>query len=305
MLKYMLRRLISAAITLFMIITITFFLMKAIPGHPFTSEKMPNPEIRAAMFEKYGLDKSLSQQYVQYLANFIRGDFGVSYTKAGVTVNKVIADGFPYSFIIGLISSVIVVFTGIVFGVICALRQNKPIDRFFMVIATLGATIPSFVLATGFLYIFCKKLAWVPAFGVDKITGYIGPILVIGAFPFSFITRLTRTSVLEVMQNDFIRTARSKGISETKVIFKHALRNALLPVITYIGPMFASIVTGSFVIEKVFGIPGVGNLFTTSIINRDYPLIMGITVFFAVLLVVAVFIVDVIYMVVDPRIRLD
>ncbi len=305
MLKYFLKRIVSSVITIFMIITITFFLMKAIPGNPFTDEKMPNPEIRAAMLEKYGLDKPLIEQYFVYLGNFIRGDFGVSYTRAGITVNKVIADGFPYSLAIGLYSSLIVVFAGIGFGVLCALNQNKFIDRFFMVLSTLGATIPSFVLATGFLFIFSKTLGWVPAFGVDTVAGYIGPIVVIGAFSLSFITRLTRTSLLEVQQQDYIRTARSKGISEFKVTYKHALRNALLPVITYVGPMVASIVTGSFVIEKVFGIPGVGSLFTNSIINRDYPLIMGITVFFAILLVIAVLIVDFIYVLVDPRIKLD
>ena len=305
MLKYFLKRIVSSVITIFMIITITFFLMKAIPGNPVTDEKMPNPEIRAAMLEKYGLDKPLIEQYFVYLGNFIRGDFGVSYTRAGITVNKVIADGFPYSLAIGLYSSLIVVFAGIGFGVLCALNQNKFIDRFFMVLSTLGATIPSFVLATGFLFIFSKTLGWVPAFGVDTVAGYIGPIVVIGAFSLSFITRLTRTSLLEVQQQDYIRTARSKGISEFKVTYKHALRNALLPVITYVGPMVASIVTGSFVIEKVFGIPGVGSLFTNSIINRDYPLIMGITVFFAILLVIAVLIVDFIYVLVDPRIKLD
>lgn len=305
MLKYFLKRIVSSIITIFMIITITFFLMKAIPGNPFADEKMPNPEIRAAMMEKYGLNKPVIEQYFVYLGNFIRGDFGVSYTRAGITVNKVIADGFPYSLTIGLYASLIVVFAGIGFGVMCALNQNKFIDRFFMVLSTLGATIPSFVLATGFLFIFSKTLGWVPAFGVDTVAGYIGPIVVIGAFSLSFITRLTRTSLLEVQQQDYIRTARSKGISEFKVTYKHALRNALLPVITYVGPMVASIVTGSFVIEKVFGIPGVGSLFTNSIINRDYPLIMGITVFFAILLVIAVLIVDFIYVLVDPRIKLD
>ena len=279
MLKYFIKRILSALITVFFIITITFFLMKAIPGDPFASEKMPNPEVRAAMMAKYGLDKPLLTQYLIYLGNFIRGDFGVSYTKAGITVNKVIGDGFPYSLAIGIYASLLVVFAGILFGAVCALRQNKLVDRIFMVLATIGATIPSFVLATGFLFLFSKTLGLVPSFGVDSWTGYIGPVLVIGAFPLSFITRLTRTSLLEVQQQDYIRTARSKGISEFKVIYKHAMRNALLPVVTYIGPMVASIVTGSFVIEKVFGIPGVGSLFTTSIVNRDYPLIMGITVF--------------------------
>ena len=305
MLRYVLKRIFSAVITIFFVITITFFLMKAIPGDPFTAEKMPNAEIRAAMMAKYGLDQPLFTQYITYLKNFIHGDFGVSYMKVGLTVNQVIYSGFPFSLYIGVYASVIVVVCGICGGVICALRQNKFIDRLFMVLSTLGATIPSFVLATGFLFIFSKTLGLVPAFGVDKTSGYIGPIVVIGAFSLAFITRLTRTSILEVMQQDYIRTARSKGISEFKVIYKHALRNALLPVITYIGPMVASIVTGSFVIEKVFGIPGIGNLFTNSITNRDYPLIMGITVFFAVLLVLSVLIVDIVYMFVDPRIKYE
>ena len=305
MLKYFLKRIVSSVITIFMIITITFFLMKAIPGNPFADEKMPNPEIRAAMMEKYGLNKPVIEQYFVYLGNFIRGDFGVSYTRAGITVNKVIADGFPYSLTIGLYASLIVVFAGIGFGVMCALNQNKFIDRFFMVLSTLGATIPSFVLATGFLFIFSKTLGWVPSFGVDTAAGYIGPIVVIGAFSLSFITRLTRTSLLEVQQQDYIRTARSKGISEFKVTYKHALRNALLPVITYVGPMVASIVTGSFVIEKVFGIPGVGSLFTNSIINRDYPLIMGTTIVLAALIVIMNLVGDILYKVVDPRINLE
>ena len=290
MLKYVLKRILSALVTIFFIITITFFLMKAIPGNPFAAEKMPNPEIEAAMMAKYGLDQPLWKQYIIYLGNFLRGDFG---------------DGFPFSLTIGVYASLVVVFAGILFGSVCALRQNKLIDRFFMVLSTLGSTIPSFVLATGFLFLFSKTLGLVPAFGVDEVAGYIGPVLVIGAFPLSFITRLTRTSLVEVQQQDYIRTARSKGISEFKVIYKHALRNALLPVVTYIGPMVASIVTGSFVIETVFGIPGVGQLFTDSIVNRDYPLIMGITVFFAVLLVLAVLIVDLVYVLIDPRIKLD
>ena len=305
MARYIGKRLIASAVTIFFVITITFFLMMSIPGDPFVSEKMPNAEIRAAMMAKYGLDKPLFQQYLTYLGNFLRGDFGVSYMKVGLTVNRVIAEGFPYSLFIGIYASVLVVFVGISAGVICALRQNKLIDRVFMALSTLGATIPSFVLATGFLFLFSKTLGWVPAFGVDRISGYIGPIVVIGSFSLAFITRLTRTSLLEVMQQDYIRTARSKGIPEFRVIWHHALRNALLPVITYVGPMVASIVTGSFVIEKVFGIPGIGNLFTNSIVNRDYPLIMGITVFFAVLLVIAVLIVDIVYMFVDPRIKFE
>ena len=217
MLKYVLKRILSALVTIFFIITITFFLMKAIPGNPFAAEKMPNPEIEAAMMAKYGLDQPLWKQYIIYLGNFLRGDFGVSYTKAGLTVNKVIADGFPFSLTIGIYASLVVVFAGILFGSVCALRQNKLIDRFFMVLSTLGSTIPSFVLATGFLFLFSKTLGLVPAFGVDEVAGYIGPVLVIGAFPLSFITRLTRTSLVEVQQQDYIRTEIGRASCRERV----------------------------------------------------------------------------------------
>lgn len=303
--KYIIKRILSAMLTIWFIITITFFLMKVIPGDPFSADKMPNAEIREAIFAKYGLDKPLHIQYFKYLSNFIRGDYGVSYMKQGLTVERIISDGFPYSLMIGSYASALIIIVGISMGIVCALRQNKLIDRFVMILATLGATIPSFVLATGFLYLFSSVLGWVPSFGIENPKGYIGPVLVIGAFSMSFITRLTRTSILDVMQQDYIRTARSKGISEFKVIGKHALRNALLPIVTYIGPMIASIVTGSFVIEKVFGIPGIGSLFTTSILNRDYTLIMGTTVFFAVFLVITILVVDILYVFIDPRIKYE
>ncbi len=303
--KYILKRIFSAALTILFIITITFFLMKAIPGDPFSAEKMPNAIIREAVFAKYGLDKPVYVQYFKYLSNSIRGDFGVSFTKQGLTVDRIIKDGFPYSLMIGTYSCALIIVVGILMGIVCALRQNKLIDRFVMVLSTLGATIPSFVLATGFLYLFSAALGWVPSFGIEDPKGYIGPVLVIGAFSMSFVTRLTRTSILDVMQQDYIRTARAKGISEFKVIGKHALRNALLPIVSYIGPMIASILTGSFVIEKVFGIPGIGSLFTISILNRDYTLIMGTTVFFAIFLVLTVLVVDILYVFIDPRIKYE
>ena len=303
--KYITKRIFYSIITIWCIITITFFLMKIIPGNPFAAEKMPNPAVKAAINEQYGFDKPLYVQYAKYLGNFVRGDFGVSYQKAGVTVNKIIGDGFPYSLTIGACASCLVVIVGISMGIASALRQNRLVDRFVMVLSTLGSTIPSFVLATGFLYLFSKTLGWVPAFGLEQATGYIGPVLVIGAFSMAFVTRLTRTSILEVLQQDYIRTARSKGLSEFRVIVKHALRNALLPVVTYVGPMIASIVTGSFVVEKVFGVPGIGKLFTESIINRDYTMIMGITTFFAVFLVITVLVVDLAYVLIDPRIKYE
>ena len=211
--------------------------------------------------------------------------------------------GFPYSLAIGIWASLVILGFGIFFGIIAALRQNKFVDRVLMVLSTLGATIPSFVFATGFLYLFSKILGWVPSFGVNSWKGYIGPVIVSALFSLAYVVRLTRTSTLDVLNQDYIRTARAKGLPEWKVLGKHALRNALLPVVTYIGPMFAALITGSFVVEKVFGIPGIGNLFTNSILNRDYTLIMGITVFFSVILVICILVVDILYVLIDPRIK--
>lgn len=303
--RYILRRVISSIITIWFIMTLTFVLMNAIPGDPFVSERAMTPQVKEAIYAKYGLNKSLPEQYVTYLKNYLTGDFGVSFKKIGVTTEQIIKDGFPYSLEIGAYASVLIIVFGVGFGIVAALRQNKLTDRVLMFLSTLGSTVPSFVFATGYLYIFSRVLGWAPSFGGGSFKHYIGPSICIGMFSLAYVTRLTRTSILDVLQQDYIRTARAKGLSEGVVIIKHALRNALLPVITYLGPMIAGIITGSFVIEKVFGIAGIGSLFTTSILARDYTMIMGITVFFAIFLVIAVFIVDMLYVVVDPRIQYD
>lgn len=305
MAKYIVKRIISAIITIWFIMTLTFILMNSIPGDPMSMGKALQPEVEAAVKAKYGLDKPLIEQYITYLKNYSQGDFGVSFQKVGLTTNRIIADGFPYSLIIGGWSSLFIIVVGIGFGIISALKQNKIPDRIMMIVSTLGATVPSFVFATLFLYIFNRKLGWVPSFGVGTWKHYIGPVLCIGMFSLAYVTRLTRTSVLDVLQQDYIRTARAKGLSEGVVIIKHALRNALIPVVTYLGPMIAGLITGSFVVEKVFGIAGIGSLFTTSITNRDYTLIMGITVFFGVFIVIATLIVDILYVFIDPRIKYD
>ena len=305
MIRYIVNRVIAALVTIWFIRTLTFFLMNAIPGDPFASEKMADPLLIQAMKEKYGLDKPLAFRYVKYINDYVHGDFGVSFTKTGITTNDIIAAGFPYSLAIGVWASALVIVAGIVLGIVAALRQNKPSDRFLMLLSILGATIPSFVFATGFLLLFSKTLGWTPAYGVAQWKGYIGPVVVSALFPLAFVVRLMRTSMLDVLHQDYIRTARAKGLSEFKVLGKHALRNAVLPVVTYLGPMFAALITGSFVVEKVFGIPGIGNLFTNSILNRDYTMIMGITVFFAMLLVVCVLVVDILYVIIDPRISYE
>ncbi len=306
--RYILNRIFSAIITIWFIMTITFFLMHAIPGDPFSASAGNNqssPEIIAALNEKYGLDQPLYIQYVRYISNFLHGDLGLSYKRKGVSITDMIGAGFPYSGAIGLYASGFVIFTGGLMGIVAALRQNHVSDRIIMVISTLGATIPGFVFATMFLYIFSKKLGLVPAFGVPNMKGYIGPVICVGVFSLSFLTRLMRTSVLDVLQQDYIRTVRAKGLPEYKVIGKHVLKNSLIPVVTYIGPMIAGIITGSFVIEKVFGIPGIGYVFTSSILDRDYTIIMGMTVFLATLLVISVLIVDIVYVLIDPRIKLN
>ena len=303
MLRYIIKRVISAIVTIWFIMTLTFILMKAIPGDPFASEKMADPVIIENIKAKYGLDKPLIEQYGKYLYDYAHGDFGISYMKKGLTTNDIISAGFPYSLRIGIWASVMVLALGIFFGIIAALRQNKIVDRVLMILATLGATIPSFVFATGFLFMFSKILGWVPSFGVDNWKGYIGPVVVSALFSLAYVVRLMRTSTLDVLSQDYIRTARAKGLPEWRVLGKHVMRNAILPVVTYIGPMFAALITGSFVVEKVFGIPGIGNLFTNSILNRDYTLIMGITVFFAVILVICILVVDILYVLIDPRIK--
>ena len=303
--RFFIKRVALALLTLFFIMTLTFVLMHAIPGDPFDAQNIQRAEIREAMYAKYGLDKPVFEQYVKYMTDFVRGDFGISYQKTDTSVNEIIATGAPYSMTIGICASVLIVVIGVTAGVVAALRHNRIADRTLMILATIGATIPSFVIASGFLYIFSSKLGWVPSFGVGTWKHYIGPVISVSVFSIAFISRLARTSVLEEMGKDYIRTARAKGTPEALVITRHALRNAMIPVVTYVGQMVAGIVTGSFVVEKVFGMPGIGYLFTESILNRDYTAIMGITVFFSVLLIISILIVDMLYVLIDPRIKYD
>ena len=305
MIRYILKRVVAALITIWFIMTLTFVLMYAIPGSPISTEKVYDVALQQALEEKFGLNKPLHERYVKCLVDYAHGDFGISYLKIGLTTNEIIASGFPYSLRIGIYASGLIVLFGIAAGILAALRQNRFVDRFLMVLSTLGSTIPSFVFATLYLFLFSKILGLVPAFGVKPWTGYIGPVLVTSVFSMAFVTRLMRTTMIEELNQDYIRTARAKGISEFKVVAKHAMRNAILPVVTYVGPMIAMVVTGSFVIEKVFGIPGIGSLFTSSVLTRDYTLIMGITVFFSVFLVFCTLVVDILYVFVDPRIKYE
>ncbi len=304
MFKYSLKRIVSMLITLFLIATITFILMRSIPGGPFTSERALTPEIEKALAEKYNLDAPLWEQYLDYMGDLARGDLGVSFKKKGVTVNEIIIKTFPASAQIGALAVVLILVIGIPLGVLSALKQNHAIDYVIMIIATIGVTIPSFVIGTFIMYIFGEKLAWIPAGGLESWKSYIGPVIALGGFSIAYVTRLTRSSMLEVLRQDYIRTARANGLSKLRVIGKHALKNALIPVVTYVGPMVASILTGSFVVEKIFAVPGMGKYFVESVSSRDYTVIMGLTIFYAAIYIVMVFIVDIAYAYIDPRIKI-
>jgi oligopeptide transport system permease protein len=302
--NYYIKRFFSMIVTLFLIVTITFFLMRAIPGGPFTREKPLPAEIIARLEAKYNLDAPLSEQYFDYMKGLLTFDLGPSYRILGMSVNEMISNGFPTSAKIGGLACILIIIAGIPIGIISALKANSLIDYSVMFLATLGVTLPSFVLATGFIYIFAIQLDWVDATGLASPGSYIGPVLALSGYSLSFVARLSRSSELEVLQQDYIRTARANGISEFKVIMKHGLKNSLIPVVTYVGPMIASILVGSFVVETMFNLPGIGTYFVAAVQNRDYTVIIGMTVFYAMFYVVAVFLVDIAYSFIDPRIKL-
>jgi oligopeptide transport system permease protein len=305
MLKYILKRLVSSIITIWFVITVTFFLMHAIPGGPFTSDRKLPPAVEQNLDAKYGLNKPLVVQYETYLVNLVHGDLGDSMTTIGLTVNQVISQSFPYSLSVGICAILFSLLIGLVLGIIAALQQGKFLDNFCMIISTLGVAVPSMILAPVLIYVFAVKLGVLPAVGLDTPSNYIMPAIALGSYYMAFIARLVRSSLVEVVRQDYIRVARAKGLSKSKIVLKHALRNSLIPLITYLGPITAGVLTGSFVIETVFGIPGIGREFVQSISNRDYTTILGVTVFFCTFLIAANFIVDLLYVVVDPRIKLD
>lgn len=303
MLKYVVKRVFLAIITLLIICAITFFAMNAIPGGPFDGEKAISEEVRAALERRYNLDKPVPEQFVLYMKKLLHGDFGIS-LKTGREIKTVIGESFVVSAKLGGMAVVVAVILGVIFGSIAALTRNHLPDRLIIFFSTLLTSLPSFVLGTLLLLVFCVKLGWIPVWSVDN-RNYVLPVISLAAYPMAYITRLTKTSMLDVMGQDYVRTARAKGVSTLKVIFKHTLRNALIPVITYVGPMTASILTGSLVVEQIFTIGGLGAKFVDGITNRDYTLIMGTTIFLAVLMVTVNLITDIVYKLIDPRIKLD
>lgn len=304
-LLYILKRILLALLTVWVVITVTFFVMRAVPGGPFLSEKAVSEAAQKALEAKYGLDKPLMEQYLTYLKDIVtKFDFGPSIKLRGRQVIDVIMDGMKTSVKLGLIAAVIALFSGIVLGSVAALRRNKLIDKIIMVITTAFVSMPSFIMGTLLLLIFAVKLGVVPANG-ETAKGLVMPIITLSLYPMAYITRLTRSSMLDVLGQDYIRTAKAKGVAPMKIIFGHALKNSLIPVITYFGPMLAYIVTGSLVVEQIFAVPGIGRAFVSSITGRDYPLIMGTTIVLAVLIVCLNLVSDILYTVVDPRINLE
>jgi oligopeptide transport system permease protein len=304
MISYLAKKAGILLFSLFLVTTLTFFLMHAIPGDPFVQDKAIPEEILKALHKHYGLDQPLWTQYVKYLDGILHFEFGPSFKYEGRTVNSIIADGFPVSCILGLEAMILSVAGGIVLGSIAALNHLRWQDQLTMVLAVIGISVPSFILASFLQYLLAMKLDLLPVARWGSFAQTIMPALALAALPMAFIARMTRSNMIEVMQQDYILTAKSKGLNAFQIIYRHVTRNALLPVVTYLGPLAAAVLTGSFAIEKIFGIPGLGQWFVTSITNRDYTVIMGTTIFYSAILMLAVFVVDLLYCLIDPRIQL-
>ena len=304
-LLYILKRILIAIVTVWVVITITFFVMRLVPGGPFIGEKATSAEVRAQLESKYGLDKPVMEQYTTYLKGIVtQFDFGPSLKQRGRQVIDVLADGFAVSAKLGITAAIFALILGVGLGAVAALKRNKLVDKFIMVLTTAMVSMPSFIMGIFLLMLFSIKLGVLPANG-DAEGGLILPVVTLMLYPMAYITRLTRSSMLDVLGQDYIRTAKAKGVSNRDIILKHALKNSLIPVITYFGPMLAYIVTGSLVVEKIFAVPGIGRAFVNSITGRDYPLIMGTTIILAALIVIMNLVSDILYKIADPRITLE
>lgn len=303
-LLYIFKRLALAVLTVFVVITVTFFVMHAVPGGPFLSEKAISPAALEALEKKYGMDQPVYRQYFTYLTDVVtRLDFGPSLKQRGRMVAELILEGLQVSARLGLLAAAAAVALGLLLGSYAALHRNGFVDKLIMIITTAFVSMPSFIMGTLLLLIFAVYWMLVPANGT-MAGGQILPVVTLALYPTAYITRLTRSSMLDVLGQDYIRTARAKGVPKIKLIFGHALKNAVSPVITYLGPMIANIVTGSLVVERIFAVPGIGRTFVSAITDRDYPVIMGTTIVLAVLVVVMNLLSDLLYKAVDPRISL-
>lgn len=304
MLNYIFKRLVYIVLALFLIITATFFLMKLAPGSPFASERELPPAIEQQLNAKYGLDNPWYIQYTDYLVSSFTFDFGESMKYKGRSVNDMITEGFPVSLVLGIEAMILAIGFGVLFGVISSLYHNRFPDYVSTVIAILGISVPSFILAGLLQYYLSFKVGWFPVTGWKGFIYTVLPATAIAFTHVGFIAKLTRSSMLEQTSSEYVKLARAKGLGKWTIVFKHTLRNALLPVVTYLGPLSAGVLTGSFIIEQIFAIPGIGRHFVQSITNRDYTTIMGVTVFYSIILLFAVLIVDILYSFIDPRIKL-
>jgi oligopeptide transport system permease protein len=300
---FLIKRLIQGLIVLWVVATLTFILLRLAPGGPFDRERKLPPEVLANIEAKYHLDEPLSRQYLRYLAGILHLDLGPSYKYLDRGVKEIISDTLPTSVLLGLLALVFALMVSFPTGLIAAYFRNSWIDRFALLTATLGISVPNFILGALLIWLFALQLGWLQAGRWDSAASMILPTVTLGAAPAAYIAALLRSTLIEALGDDFIRTARAKGLRESTVLFKHALRNSLLPVLTVMGPLTAALLTGSFVVEYVFAIPGMGRFFITAVTDRDYPLIMGVTLVYTALLVAANFLVDLCYAYVDPRIR--
>lgn len=306
MLKYILKRILAGVVSLFVLITVTFFMMHAMPGSPFSpaEEKNVPAAVLERMEEKYGLKDPVYVQYGRYLRDLSRGDMGISFKHLDRTVNEIVSRGFPVTAKLGLVAIVFSLCLGIPLGIISAVRKDRVVDWISRIVATIGISVPSFVMAALLILVFSVKLKWFPLIGLDSWKHYVLPALALCLNSVAYITRLMRSNMLEAMQQDYVRTARAKGVPEWKVIGKHALRNSIIPVVAYFGPMATVLLTGSFIVEKMFSIPGIGMSLVSSISDRDYAVIMGLTIFFGFVLLVCNLVGDIVQAWVDPRTKI-
>ncbi|MES1946026.1 oligopeptide transport system permease OppB [Salinisphaera sp. C84B14] len=302
MLSYALRRLLGAIPTLFILLTLAFVMMRAAPGGPFDADRELPPQVRANLEAKYHLDEPLYQQYGRYIWDIAHFDFGPSFQYRDTSVNDLIASGFPVSLKLGAASLAFALIFGIPLGMLAALRQNRPADYGAMAIAMLGISIPNFVLAPLMILVLAVYNDWLPAGGLGGWQNYVMPVLALGTAMMAYVARLARGSTIEVMRSNYIRTARAKGLSATRVVWVHALPAALTPIVSFLGPAAAGIITGSVVIETIFGIPGLGQFFVQGALNRDYTLVMGVVLFYGILIVAFNLAVDLLYGWLDPRV---
>ncbi len=307
MLSFAIKRLLGAIPTLLLITTVSFFLMRAAPGGPFDKERIVQPEIEAALKHEYHLDEPIVAQFGRYLWNLVHGDFGPSFQYRDFTVTELIWGGFPVSLLLGSLAMFFAVLIGTVIGIACAIRQNSTFDYTVIGFAMIGIMVPNFVLAPLFTLVFGLMLHWLPVggWGNGDISHIILPVTALALYPISVIARLMRGSMIEILHTNYLRTARAKGLPEWITIIRHALKAAMLPVISYLGPAVVNTITGSIIIEQIFGIPGIGRYFVQAALNRDYTLVMGVTVFYGVLIILANLLVDLTYGLVDPRVRYD